>query len=171
MVTQIDETRFKNIFYDYYDILYSGFYKRTQSDVISQDLVQLTFVKFWRYRDSFNPELSIEVQLFRKGKQIYIDWLRKEARDREMISNLRYHQTIPMEELSIDLKDSLRNAINQLPPTRQKIFHLAYLEGYSHKEIAEQLNISVRTVETHIYKALKQLRKILALIYILVHLQ
>ncbi len=170
MITQIDETGFKIIFYEYYDTLYSGFYKKTQSDIVSQDLVQLTFIRFWKYRESFNQEISIEMQLFRKGKQCYIDWLRKEARNREMMDNLRYHQTIPMEELSIDLKDSLIHAINKLPEVRQKVFHLAYIEGYSHKEIASQLGISVRTVDTHIYKALKQLRKILAFIFILIHL-
>jgi RNA polymerase sigma-70 factor (ECF subfamily) len=153
MITQIDETGFKSIFYDYYDTLYSGFYKKTQSDIVSQDLVQLTFIRFWKYRESFNPEISIEVQLFRKGKQCYMD------------------QTIPMEELSIELKDSLIHAINKLPEVRQKVFHLAYIEGCSHKEIASQLGISVRTVDTHIYKALKQLRKILAFIFILIHLQ
>ncbi|WP_293880561.1 RNA polymerase sigma factor [Sphingobacterium sp. UBA1498] len=171
MITQIDETGFKSIFYEYYDILYSGFYKKTQSDIVSQDLVQLTFIRFWKYRESFNPEIAIEIQLFRKGKQTYIDWLRKEARNRELMDNIRYQQTIPIEELSIDLRDSLLHAIDKLPEVRRKVFHLAYIEGYSHKEIASKLGISVRTVDTHIYKALKQLRKILAFIFILIHLQ
>ena len=87
-----------------------------------------------------------------------------------MIDSLQQQEKIPVEELSTDLKDSLNQAIDQLSPMRKEVFNLAYIEGYSHKEIAEKLNVSVRTVETHVYKSVQQLRKILALIFIMLHL-
>ena len=87
-----------------------------------------------------------------------------------MIDSLKQQEKIPIDELSTDLKDSLQNAINGLSPVRKEVFNMAYIEGYSHKEIAEKLNVSIRTVETHIYKSVQQLRKILALIYIMLHL-
>ncbi|UZJ66428.1 sigma-70 family RNA polymerase sigma factor [Sphingobacterium sp. KU25419] len=62
-----------------------------------------------------------------------------------------------------DLKEELNLAIDKLPPARKKVFIMAYLEGYSHKEIAEELNISVKTVDAHVLKSLQQLRKLLAL--------
>lgn len=170
MYSQIDEESFRAVFNKYYDRIYSGFLKKTESHELAQDLTQQTFIKFWKYRDSYNPELSIEIQLFRKGKLIFIDWLRKESKDRQMIDTLKQQNRIPLNDLSSDLKDSLNKAIDQLSPMRKQVFNLAYIEGYSHKEIAEKLNVSVRTVETHVYKSLQQLRKILALIYILMHL-
>ena len=170
MYLKIDEDSFRDIFNKYYDRIYSGFLKKTQSHEIAQDLTQQTFIKFWNYRDSYNANLSTEIQLFRKGKLIFIDWLRKESKERQMIDNLKIYDKIPINDLSADLKDSLNQAINQLSKVRQEAFKLAYIEGYSHKEIAEMLNVSVRTVETHIYKAVQKLRKILALIFILLHI-
>ncbi|NQD69891.1 RNA polymerase sigma factor [Sphingobacterium shayense] len=170
MYSQMDEQNFRIVFDKYYDRIYSGFLKKTQSHELAQDLTQQTFIKFWRYRDSYTSELPVEVQLFRKGKLIFIDWLRKEAKDRQMIDSLKQQDKIPISELSSDLKDSLNRAINQLSPIRKEVFSLAYIEGYSHKEIAQKLNVSVRTVETHVYKSIKQLRKVLALVYIVLHL-
>src|SRR5699024_3086833 len=105
-----------------------------------------------------------------KGKLVFIDWLRKESKERELVENLKRYDKIPISELPSDLKDSLDQAIDQLSPVRKKVFRLAYVEGYSHNEIAERLNVSVRTVEKHVYKSLQQLRKVLALIYILFHI-
>ncbi|MGH2623820.1 MAG: RNA polymerase sigma factor [Sphingobacterium sp.] len=169
MYAQINAENFREVFYKYYDRIYAGFFKRTGSHEIAQDLTQQTFIKFWRYRDSYTATLSLEVQLFRKGKLIFIDWLRKEAKDKQMIQSLSQGK-IPVNELSLDLKDELHQAINQLSPMRKEVFNMAYIEGYSHKEIAEKLQISVRTVETHVYKSVKELRKILAFIFILFHL-
>ncbi|SJN19791.1 RNA polymerase sigma factor [Sphingobacterium sp. JB170] len=170
MYSLIDDESFRAVFNKYYDRIYSGFLKKTESHELAQDLTQQTFIKFWRYRDSYNPELSAEIQLFRKGKLVFIDWLRKESKDRQMINTLKQQNRIPLTELSSDLKDSLNKAIDQLSPMRKEVFRLAYIDGYSHKEIAKKLNVSVRTVETHVYKSLQQLRKVLALIYIFFHL-
>ena len=52
-------------------------------------------------------------------------------------------------------------ALNQLPPRRKQVFEMSRIEGLSHKEIAEKLQIPVRTVEDHIYKTLTELRKVL----------
>lgn len=171
MYLQMDERNFREVFNKYYDRIYTGFFKKTGSHEIAQDLTQQTFIKFWRYRDSYTVELSIEIQLFRKGKLVFIDWLRKESKERQLTQSLEQHDKIPVDELTADLKDSLDQAINQLSPVRKKVFRLAYIEGYSHKEIAETLNVSVRTVEAHVYKSVQQLRKILALIYILLYIQ
>ena len=170
MYLQIDERSFREVFHQYYDRIYTGFFKKTGSHEIAQDLTQQTFIKFWRYRESYTPELSMEIQLFRKGKLVFIDWLRKESKERELSQSLNDGYKIPVSDLSSDLKETLDKAIGQLSPVRKKVFQLAYIEGYSHKEIAEKLNVSVRTVETHIYKSLQQLRKVLALIFILFHI-
>ncbi|MEI3444967.1 MAG: sigma-70 family RNA polymerase sigma factor [Bacteroides thetaiotaomicron] len=52
-------------------------------------------------------------------------------------------------------------ALNQLPPRRKQVFEMSRIEGLSHKEIAEKLQIPVRTVEDHIYKTLTELHKVL----------
>jgi len=165
-----DEKFFKEVFHTYYDRIYTGFYRKTRSHEIAQDLSQATFIKFWKYRHGHDFALPVSVQLFRKAKLTLIDWLRKEANERALLEQLSIAPDIRFDAIDSELKDSLDQAISQLPPVRRKVFSMAYIDGLSHKEIAEQLQISVRTVDGHILKALKYLRKILALIYILQHI-
>ena len=57
-----------------------------------------------------------------------------------------------------ELRHKLETAIEQLPPKGREAFTLSYLHDMKNKEIAQAMNISVRTVDAHIYNALKQLR-------------
>ncbi|MGJ1410543.1 RNA polymerase sigma factor [Sphingobacterium thalpophilum] len=159
----LDESLFKHLFYLHYDRIYTGFYKKTNSSEVAQDLTQITFMKLWTYRDQFSQDISDERQIFRKAKLVLIDWLRKEANQRKLIAEMQQNLPLAVSSSSSDLKEELNLAIDKLPPARKKVFIMAYLEGYSHQEIAEQLNISVRTVDAHVFKSLQQLRKLLAL--------
>ena len=71
--------------------------------------------------------------------------------DTSLLENLYYKEIVLLVEL----------ALNQLPPRRKQVFEMSRIEGLSHKEIAEKLQIPVRTVEDHIYKTLTELHKVL----------
>ena len=71
--------------------------------------------------------------------------------DTSLLENLYCKEIVLLVEL----------ALNQLPPRRKQVFEMSRIEGLSHKEIAEKLQIPVRTVEDHIYKTLTELRKVL----------
>ncbi|ANH79996.1 hypothetical protein A8C56_02505 [Niabella ginsenosidivorans] len=161
-MSEFDQAFFESVFYKCYDRLYAGFLKKTRSETIATELTQLTFIKFWEYRSSYTFELPPELQLNRKAKQVFIDWLRKEAYQRKLAAALREHSFSQQSESKFELNHTLQAALDRLPPTRRKVFSLAYIEGFSHKEIAGLLGISVKTVDAHVLKALHQLRKILA---------
>lgn len=158
----LDESLFSELFYQYYDRIYSGFYKKTKSHEVAQDLTQITFLNLWKYKATFSAELPSEVQVFRKAKLVFIDWLRKEANQRTMFEEIKNELPNSIQHSSKELREELNLAMAKLPKMRRIVFELAYIQGYSHKEIAEQLNISTKTVDAHIYQSLLQLRKILA---------
>lgn len=56
-----------------------------------------------------------------------------------------------------ELQQRIDLAINELPPKSRQVFVMSYLHGLKNKEIAEVMNVSVRTVDAHIYNALRQL--------------
>ncbi|GAB3012836.1 RNA polymerase sigma-70 factor [Niabella terrae] len=170
MSTVIDEEYFTEIFNRYHDIVFTGLLNKTKNEQTALDLTQLTFIKFWKYRDSFNEHLSVEQQLFRKGKQVLIDWLRKEAHQKKLVSQLHQVQQSQRQYTAFEYKDQLNQAIEMLPLVRKKVFVMAYIDGLSHREIADMLNISVKTVDAHVLKALQQLRKIFSLSVISVFL-
>lgn len=166
-MNQFDIAFFESIFFKYYDRIYSGFIRKTGSDATAQDLTQLTFVKFWETRAYYTFDLPVELQLNRKAKLVFIDWLRKEAHQRKLATELKTFAIGHVRINKFEITNTLHVAIDQLPPACKKIFILAYLEGLSHKEIASSLGISVKTVDAHIFKALQRLRKILALCVVL----
>lgn len=158
-----DKKAFNAFYWQYVDKLFSYFFKRTRSNFQAEELTQLTFIKFWEYRSSLNPELSPDMQLYYKARITHIDWLRKEASRRNLLSHIigqNAHQSSNIQESS-GKYERARQALDKLPEMRKKVLTLFYLEGYNYKEIAAQLGISPKTVDNHIYQGITQLRKIL----------
>jgi RNA polymerase sigma-70 factor (ECF subfamily) len=63
-----------------------------------------------------------------------------------------------------ELKEKVLKGVQQMPPMRRKIFELSRFGGMSYKEIAVELSLSVKTVEHHISRALKQLQHIISIL-------
>ena len=59
----------------------------------------------------------------------------------------------------VELQKRISEAVNDLPPVRKQVFEMSREQGMSYREIAETLSVSSKTVEAHIYKALKQIKK------------
>ncbi|MGJ7032707.1 RNA polymerase sigma factor [Niabella hirudinis] len=171
MIDQIingDKKAFDTFYWQYVDKLFGYFFKRTQSHFQAEELTQLTFIKFWEYRSSLNPALSTDMQLYYKARITYIDWLRKQASQRSLLSQIIGHEAQHTGEPreGSEKFERARLALEKLPPVRKKVLALFYLEGYNYKEIAALLSISPKTVDNHIYQGIAQLRKILLLFII-----
>lgn len=147
---------FQTVYRLYNQKLYAYTLKKTNSEYMAEEVVQLTFIRLWEKRNSLSAEYSISAQIFKMAGTILIDQLRKEAVSQRHLSVVETAQNQP-EEQQLDI-DLLEAAIEQMAPVRKKVFKLSKLEGYSYKEIAELLSISPKTVENHMSKALKQLR-------------
>lgn len=162
-----DPEAFREFYFQWDERLYFYFLKKVKEEICAQELTQLTFVKMWKYRSCLSDEYSLEVQLFRKAKLVYIDWLRREAVLRKQKdAEWQYFNEPVGENETHPETEKLQDALKQLPPMRRKVIELSHLHGYAYKEIAEKLNISIKTVDNHIYQALKQLRKILSLFFL-----
>jgi len=61
-----------------------------------------------------------------------------------------------------ELQKRISEAVNDLPPVRKRVFEMSREQGMTYREIAETLSVSSKTVESHIYKALKQIKKHIA---------
>uniref|UniRef100_F4C868 RNA polymerase, sigma-24 subunit, ECF subfamily n=1 Tax=Sphingobacterium sp. (strain 21) TaxID=743722 RepID=F4C868_SPHS2 len=153
---------FQDIYTQFRHPVYSYLVKKTQSEENAKEIMQLTFIKFWRYCSHLSSELPITTQLFRITRTCLIDFLREKAHERAVKLSLSHdlsHRIDPeLPPLSNLAYEDLIKHLDNLPPIRKKVFYLSKVEGYSNKEIAAQMNISVKTVEDHMTKALKKLR-------------
>jgi RNA polymerase sigma-70 factor (ECF subfamily) len=153
------------VFEEYHLKLYQYIYKYTQSAYYADETVQLSFIKLWEKRVGLSENYSISTQLFRIAKSTLIDLLRKEKiRDTQALSDAFVSDSrggerlIHKEQLS-----RILSAIDELPEQSKKVFKLSRFNHLSHKEISTQLSISPKTIETHISKAIRHLRKSISL--------
>lgn len=162
-LSQGDETAFKDIFMLYYQQLVV-FATKLVSDIDqSRDLVQEVIVNFYEKRESIEIHTSLKAHLYQSVRNRCLNYLKREQVIRTHHSNIfedrkDNHQEFKdlMEET--ELENRIYQIINSLPKQCQKIFEMSRFEGKTNSDIAEDLNISKRTVETQISNALKKIR-------------
>jgi RNA polymerase sigma-70 factor, Bacteroides expansion family 1 len=159
---------FSELFNEYHQKVYFYTLSKTHSQYLAEETTQLTFIKLWHYRGSLDESLPISQQIFRIAKTTCIDLLRKEAVQLKLLQARKQvdpRQTHISEAVEVkELQQRLADIVKNMPPVRRKVFEMSRYEFKSHKEIAQMLSLSVKTVENHIALALKQLRHFLMLL-------
>lgn len=162
-VKDSDQTAFKLLFLFYYPglVLYSRQFTADQSD--AEEIVQDFFVRFWQKRQQLIPTDSLKNYFFSSVKNSSLNFLKHkkiEERYIKEMSELSGHHLIYEPDLYIgsELQDKIKNGIESLPEKCREIFIMSRIRGVKNETIATELNISKRTVETQITKALKVLR-------------
>lgn len=169
MNEELDAT-YKAVFRQYYPKLL--FYAtRLVGAEEAEDVVQDVFVELWRRRDTVVIGEQILAFLYRSVYTKAINLLKHQAIENNYSNamteiyerKLQFYQPDHAEVIrkieNQELRQEIYNAINELPGKCREVFKLSYLHDMKNKEIAETLSISLRTVEAHIYKALKFLRE------------
>jgi len=135
----------------------------------AEDLVQDVFMRVWVARETSPINESLRAYLFRAVRNSCINHLQhlKLKADYEsqekielQIREAEFYQSPEQALIQQEQIDQVRRQIEKLPEKCRKIFKMAYDEEKKAAEIAKELNLSVRTVETQIYKGLKTLREI-----------
>ena len=160
-----DESAFTRVYNSYHVKLFRYFYKKTNSNDISIELVQLSLIKLWRFKHTLSELYSLDTQIFNIARTTLIDFIRQEAVKKQKLIQLtaenKVNQLVHPDQ-SFEITDYFNNLIETLPPTRKKVFILIRIKGLSYAEIAQYLAISVHTVEDHMSKALRHLKNISA---------
>ncbi|WP_295715123.1 RNA polymerase sigma-70 factor [Mucilaginibacter sp.] len=153
---------FETIYARYWDKLFDSAYKRLQNTAICEEIIQDLFVKLWEKRFVLNLTTGLKNYLYTAVKYKVIDHYRKELLQNTFASASKHNPDMDnATEDSIflnDLKKHLEGIINTLPPKCRNVYELSRLQHKSNKEIAVILNISEKTVEWHLTKALQHIR-------------
>jgi RNA polymerase sigma-70 factor (family 1) len=130
---------------------------------MAEDIVQNVFLKTWKSRAKLNPEFSIQSFLY---KSVYNEFINSYQQNKAMmLLQQKYvetmHQVVETtDESSIERMLAIINKeIQNLPPKCQQVFILSKKEGLTNIEIAEHLDVSIKTVEAQISKAFKILKE------------
>lgn len=179
----MDEQRERLLFVKHYRtfyLRYAGeliFFARQFVDTYTaEDIVHDFFLKVWDKRSTIIVENDIKNYLYTMVQNACLDYLKHQhVKDTFMdkslrqlkFDELRYYESSKDQLWGVDQMEAVYASIEKLPLKSRRIFKKAYLDGQKHADIAVEMDISVRTVETHVYKALKFLRKCLSTFFFL----
>ncbi len=138
--------------------------KYLQNSSEAEDLVQIVFISLWEHRKSLDEQQSIKNYIYRSViNHIYNIFKKRAIRSKyiEYEFNRLEHFSNPTYDMVLyhDLEKNIDEIISTLPKQQQRIFILSRSKNYSHEEIAQKMELSVRTVENQIYRTLKVIRK------------
>ena len=168
LVIAEDQKAFEVLYYRYFTILCMQVYGVVQCRYQAEEIVSDVFLKIWNNKKKIAINTNIVAYLSTSVRNQAIDYLRKNKKHKKV----DYPETFPRISQSINPEDEyifnegaaqIEAIISALPPKGQYIFRLSRDKGMKYQEIADFLGISIKTVETHMRRALifirAQLRK------------
>ncbi len=147
----------------HYNELCAYIYNLSRDKQLAEDIVQNVMLKIWKNRKSLRITTSMKSYLY---KSCYYELLDSYKRNKK---ELNYIEQIKKDALELFVEEDndfvknriikVREEIEKLPPKCKEVFVLNKLQGFKYKEVAEQLNVSIKTVEAQMYKAMTRIKK------------
>lgn len=154
------------LFHQYYPMLCNHAVRFVSSKAIAEDIVSDIFFEFHSQQRYLHITTSFRAFLFTSVRHRAFDYVKRELHRNASLDNAAQFSIasiyepdsiIQYEELCHDVE----NAIGQMPLKRRQIYIMHRFEGKKYQEIANELNLSLRTIEAHLYQAIRQIRKAL----------
>lgn len=160
---QGDEIAYKTLYNNYYEGLCSYVFKLCENKKLSEDIVQEMLLNFFKNRKKINISTSVKSYLFTSARNQFLQHLRKNKIKFDELDTLKWEVISRSANSEVEYNEEnsqrLHQYIEELPPRCKEIFIKNKLEEIKYKDIAVELNISIKTVENQMSKALAYLRK------------
>ncbi len=158
-----NEKAFAEIYERHWGLIFHHVYKMTADKDETKDLVQELFTNLWLNIDHIEPGTSVPAYLYVSARNKVINLVRRDRVKKNYLASLiifcdNNHDTTLEQLTAKDLSVAIEREIQNLPFKMRKIFELSRKHYRSHKEIADELHISDKTVKKQINNAIKILR-------------
>ena len=163
LLAKKDESAFEQVFKTHFKNLHAYAFTLLKDEAEAEEMVQQVFFKLWERSENLSISGTIAAYLYRAVHNESLNYLKHQ----KVKANHQLHVAHSMKQqadhapgkmISKELEHTFREALNELPEQCRTVFQLSRFEDMKYKEIADKLDISVKTVENHMGKALKLLR-------------
>ena len=163
-----DRSAFEQLVIRHQELVFSLAYKLTGNREMANDVAQEAFIRAWKAIEKFRGDSTFSTWIYRIT--VNTAWtLRKKAKKHSTLNIDDTYEPIVIDEkkdpemvaINSDLSSVLSKALNNLPVEQRIIVELKNIEGRSHKEIADYLDISVTAAKVRLHRAHQKLRQIL----------
>ncbi|WP_372634380.1 RNA polymerase sigma-70 factor [Fodinibius sp.] len=163
-IRQGDERAFERLFKRYFYKLSRFAWRYVKSKAIAEELVQEVFADIWDKKKEWNPTSSLKLYLYQSVKHQALDYLKHEQVRGEydpQWMEKREYPTINFQDTrrQQQIREAISKEIEALPPRSKMTYKLHRHDGLTYEEIAEVMDVSVKTVESQMTRTLKRLRK------------
>lgn len=160
-----DKKALPELYENYWKPLFISSYNLLKDKEVCEEIIQDVFVDLWRNREKLEIKISIKSYLYACVRyKVFNEFRKNKVKNVELFEQLneRFQYATPETKLMHqELVMQVDAIVKTLPKKCQEVYILSRNEQFSHKEIAEKLNISTKTVENHITFALKVLKSAL----------
>lgn len=168
LATYDDESAYREIFICFYKPLQQFAFSFVKSRELAEEIVSDVFLKIWLNRSDLQQVENLKVYLYVSIKNTSLKYLLKQHRQvaisiDELEVELESFSRTPEEiMLTAEMLNKIKESVNSLPPRCKIIFKLIKEDGLKYKEVAEILNISIKTIDNQLAIALKKISKALS---------
>jgi len=166
---QVDKALvFQTIYFKYYEMLYNLGFQYLKDKAETKEILQSVFLKLWEIRGQLKAGSNIRNYLFTLVKNNCLNAIKRKQLILHHHENIRWielqyqHESLTRLQYDdievVELKEKIDHAVMNLPQHCQKVFRMCRFENLKIKDIALQLDVTTKTVEAHLTKALKILR-------------
>lgn len=161
-----DRRAFDAIFREWYAGLVRAAESMLRDRAVAEEIVQDVLLELWRRRESLDPNGSPRAYLYQSTRNRALNHLRHVQVQRRSVLLMERGEareaSQPSQLMAKEMEIALKSALDSLPPRCREVFELSRVRGLKYTEIADALEISVKTVEAQMGKALRILREHLA---------
>ena len=163
LLSKKDEKAFEQVFNANYKNLHSYAFTILKNEEDAEEMVQQIFFKLWERSENLSISGPIAAYLYRAVHNECLNFLKHQKVRAGHQMHVAYSMKNSSEQekgkmMARELENKFREALNELPEQCRTVFQLSRFEEMKYREIADKLDISVKTVENHMGKALKFLR-------------
>ena len=158
-----DRSAFKYLFNMFYDRLVAYITTYTHDKIQSEDIVQHAFIRFWEDKSKLDETKSPKGYLYAIAYNRYIDTIKMAKKQEKLLSQIWEHALVERIHEDSDILEQriqkMKQVIDSLPPKCKEIILLNKIQGVKYKDIAEQMGISIKTVESQMRIAFNKIRE------------
>jgi len=163
LLSKRDEVAFEQVFKTHFKNLHAYAFTILKDEDEAEEMVQQVFFKLWERSEHLSFSGSIAAYLYRAVHNESLNFIKHQKVKADHQMHVAYSMKNRSEQaqpkmIRKELENKFREALNELPEQCRTVFQLSRFEDMKYKEIADKLDISVKTVENHMGKALKLLR-------------
>lgn len=162
-----DDLAFEQLFKSHFKALHAYACTLLKDEDTAEEIVQNMFLKFWEKRELLNVQTSIKAYLYKCVHNDSLNFLKHQKiktkyQDFATYTMNNHYEPASSKVEMTELEIKLQQALNELPQQCRTIFQMSRFEELKYREIADQLGLSVKTIENQMSKALKIMRMELA---------